>query len=416
MRKSVKFSTIDGTVAAPASKSIVQRVIAMALLAEGTSRFGNVTLCDDSQAAIEIARALGAEIELTERNLTLKGGFKPRKKVLDCGESGLCSRLFAAVAALSPQELILTGRPALRKRPADMIPEPLQKLGARCESDNGHLPLKISGPLKGGNVKIDGSVSSQFLTGLLIALPVVAADSEISVDNLKSKPYIDLTIEILEKFGIHIENYNYCRFIIPGGQKYQATEFNVEGDFSGAAFLLTAGALRGRITVTGLNPKSQQADRAILDLLQQCGARVKIASGEISVAHSKLQAFTCDANHYPDLFPPLVALAAGCEGVSQIAGVERLLYKESDRAAVLKTEFGKLGIDINIEGDAMLIKGGKIQGGLTEAHNDHRIAMALAIAGLCSEKPVVIAGAECVTKSYPTFFDDLKSVGGNIDE
>jgi len=269
MRKSVKFSTIDGTVAAPASKSIVQRVIAMALLAEGTSRFGNVTLCDDSQAAIEIARALGAEIELTERNLTLKGGFKPRKKVLDCGESGLCSRLFAAVAALSPQELILTGRPALRKRPADMIPEPLQKLGARCESDNGHLPLKISGPLKGGNVKIDGSVSSQFLTGLLIALPVVAADSEISVDNLKSKPYIDLTIEILEKFGIHIENYNYCRFIIPGGQKYQATEFNVEGDFSGAAFLLTAGALRGRITVTGLNPKSQQADRAILDLLQQ---------------------------------------------------------------------------------------------------------------------------------------------------
>ena len=393
MQKSVKFSTIDGTVAAPASKSIVQRVIAMALLAEGTSRFGNVTLCDDSQAAIEIARALGAEIELTERNLTLKGGFKPRKKVLDCGESGLCSRLFAAVAALSPQELILTGRPALRKRPADMIPEPLQKLGARCESDNGHLPLKISGPLKGGKVKIDGSVSSQFLTGLLIALPIVAADSEISVDNLKSKPYIDLTIAILEKFGVHIENHNYYRFFIPGGQKYHATEFDVEGDFSGAAFLLTAGALRGRITVTGLNPKSQQADRAILELLQQCGARVKISPDEISVAHSKLQAFTCDANHYPDLFPPLVGLAAGCEGVSQIAGVERLLYKESDRAAVLKTEFGKLGIDISIEGETMLIKGGKIQGGLTEAHNDHRIAMALAIAGLCSEKPVVISGA-----------------------
>ncbi|HRS51126.1 MAG TPA: 3-phosphoshikimate 1-carboxyvinyltransferase [Candidatus Marinimicrobia bacterium] len=416
MRKSVKFSTIDGTVAAPASKSVVQRVIAMALLAEGTSRFGNVTLCDDSQAAIEIARALGAEIDLTDRILTVKGGFKPRQTVLDCGESGLCSRLFAAVAALSPQELVLTGRPALCQRPADMIPEPLQKLGARCESDNGHLPLKISGPLKGGKVKIDGSISSQFLTGLLVALPVVAADSEISVENLKSKPYIDLTIAILGKFGIHIENHNYSRFFIPGGQKYQATEFDVEGDFSGAAFLLTAGALRGQITVTGLNPASQQADRAILELLQQCGARVKISTGEIGVVHSELHAFTCDANHYPDLFPPLVALAAGCEGVSRIAGAERLFYKESNRAAVLKTEFGKLGIDIGIEGDTMLIKGSKVQGGLTESHNDHRIAMALAIAGLGSEKPVVIEGAECVAKSYPTFFDDLKSVGGNIDE
>ena len=416
MRKSVKFSIIDGTIAAPASKSVVQRIIAAALLADGASHFGNVTLCNDSQAAIAIARALGAEIELSGRNLTVKGGFKPRKKVLDCGESGLCSRLFAAVAALSSRELILSGQPALCKRPADMIPEPLIRLGASCIADDGHLPLKISGPLKGGRVNIDGSVSSQFLTGLLMALPVIAADSEINVANLKSKPYIDLTLEILSRFGIRIEHHDYRRFFVPGGQKYQPIDFDIEGDYSGAAFLLVAGALRGRIAVTGLNPESHQADRAILELIKQVGAQIEIDADVIRVAHSSLQAFTCDATHFPDLFPPLVALAAGCKGISRIDGVGRLLYKESNRAVVLKTEFKKLGIDIRLEGDTMLIKGDKIQGGLTQAHNDHRIAMALAIAGLSADQPVTIDGVECVAKSYPAFFDDLKSVGGNIDE
>ena len=324
--------------------------------------------------------------------------------------------MFAAIAALSQQELILTGHSALCNRPADMIPGPLQKLGADCESDNGHLPLKINGPLKGGRVKIDGSVSSQFLTGLLISLPVVAADSEINVENLKSKPYIDLTIEILKKFGIHIEHQDYHRFFILGGQKYRPAEFKIEGDFSGAAFLLVAGALYGRIGVTGLNLNSCQADRAILDLLKQSGAQIEFSSDEIRVANSDLRAFACDATHFPDLFPPLVALAAGCKGLSRITGAGRLLYKESDRAAVLKTEFGRLGIDIQIEGDTMLIPGSRIRGGLVEAHNDHRIAMALTVAGLGADQPVTIDGAECVAKSYPEFFNDLKMVGGNIYE
>jgi len=416
MQKLVKSSIIDGRVAAPASKSVVQRVIAAALLTDGTSHFDNVTLCADSQAAIAIATALGAKIKLTDRHMTVTGGFNPQQKVLDCGESGLSSRMFAAIAALSPQELILTGQPALRKRPADMIPEPLNQLGANCVADNGHLPLKISGPLKGGKVKIDGSLSSQFLTGLLMALPVIAADSELTVANLKSKPYIDLTLEILAKFGIHIEHDDYRRFFVPGGQKYQPVNLEVEGDFSGAAFLLAAGALRGSIIVTGLKPVSSQADRAILELLKQAGAPIEINSAAIRVAHSDLKAFACDATHFPDLFPPLVALATGCKGVSRIAGASRLLYKESDRAAVLKTEFGKIGIAIQIEGDTMLIPGGQVQGGRAEAHNDHRIAMALAIAGLSATQPVIIQGAECVAKSYPAFFDDLKSVGGNIDE
>jgi 3-phosphoshikimate 1-carboxyvinyltransferase len=416
MRKSVKYSTIDGIIAAPASKSVVQRVIAAALLADGTSHFDNVTLCDDSQAAISIARALGAKIELTGRHLKVTGGFNPQQQTLNCGESGLSSRMFAAIAALSFRELILTGQPALRKRPADMIPEPLIQLGAHCVADNGHLPLKISGPLKGGKVNIDGSLSSQFLTGLLMALPIIPTDSEITVANLKSKPYIDLTLEILGKFGIRIEHQDYRRFFVPGGQKYQPVDMNVEGDFSGAAFLLVAGALRGRVTVTGLNPDSRQADRAILELLKQAGAQIEINSNAVHVARSDLQAFACNATHFPDLFPPLVALAVGCQGISRIDGAGRLLYKESNRAVVLKTEFGKLGIDIQIEGDTMLIPGGQIQGGRTEAHNDHRIAMALAVAGLNAEQPVIIDGVECVAKSYPAFFDDLISVGGNIDE
>ncbi|MFH1212744.1 MAG: 3-phosphoshikimate 1-carboxyvinyltransferase [Candidatus Neomarinimicrobiota bacterium] len=416
MQKSVTSSRIDGTVAAPASKSVVQRVIAAALLAEGTSVFRNVTLCADSQAAIAIARDLGAEIVLDDRELRVTGGFKPRQSLLDCGESGLSLRMFAAIAALHDKELTLTGREALKKRPIDMIPAPLQQLGAACRTDHGHLPLNIRGPLKGGRVTIDGSISSQFPTGLLTALPVIAADSEIDVDNLKSKPYIDLTLEILNEFGIRIRHTDYRQFFIPGGQKYQPIQLSVEGDWSGAAFLLVAGALRGTISVTGLRIDSRQADRVILQMLEQSDAQITVNSTAVRVSAANLKAFECDATHFPDLFPPLVALAAGCRGTSRIQGVRRLFYKESNRAAALQSEFGKIGIEIQIDDDTMSVIGGRITGGQTESHNDHRIAMALAVAGLSTTEPVSIDGVECIAKSYPAFFDDLKSIGGNIDE
>jgi len=415
MQKSVSSSRIEGTVAAPASKSVLQRLIAGAVLTHGTSSLHAVTVCDDSAAALRIATTLGAEIERDGRDLRIKGGLNPRQDVLDCGESGLSLRMFTPIGALCTCQLKITGQPALRRRPIDMIPEPLRRLGVKCSTVDDRLPLTLQGPLRGGEVTLDGTISSQFLTGLLMALPLVEADSRIRVLNLKSKPYIDLTLAILQKFGIHVENQAYHRFFVKGRQKYQPLELTVEGDYSGAAFLLVAGALRGRIEVTGLQQDSQQADRAILTVLQSCGARVQVESSRVLVERGDLRAFECDATDCPDLFPPLVALAAGCSGESHIRGANRLLFKESDRASALQSEFGQLGIVIKRNDDTLTVQGGKVKGGIVESHHDHRIAMALALAGLRAVDPVIISGAECVNKSYPAFFNDLKHVGGNID-
>ncbi len=416
MQKSIICSEINGVVTAPSSKSIVQRCIAAALLAEGTSFFHNVTLCADDQAALRVAETLGASCEVNGNEMQITGGHFPRGSILDCGESGLALRMFAAIAARYDIEIVLTGGNSLLRRPIDMIISPLRTLGANCQTSSRRLPLIIKGPLHGGAVTIDGSVSSQFLTGLLIVLPTLKPDSVVNVENLKSRPYIDLTLQILKKFGINTVNHGFRQFYIHGNQRYLPVDYTIEGDWSGAAFLLVAGALQGEVTVTGLNLTSAQADRKILEALRICGAKIELLSNAIKVSQAPLHAFEFDATDCPDLFPPLVVLATGCCGTSRISGVERLFFKESNRAAALCQEFQRLGIEIAIAGNQMYITGGTIQGGRVRAHNDHRIAMALAIAGLRSSQPVIIEGSECIVKSYPSFFEDLKQIGGKVYE
>ncbi len=416
MKKLVKHSVIKGKIKAPASKSMMQRAIAAALLADGETVLHNPSFCDDSLSSLNVAACLGAKIKKEKDTVLIKGRLKPICSELNCGEAGLCIRMFSPIAALSTKELILTGKGSLKSRPVSMIEKPLHDLGASCETNSGLIPVKVKGPLKGGKTTIDGSVSSQFLTGLLIALPCCNNDSELIVNNLNSKPYIDMTIETLEKFGITIKNYNYKRFLIKGCQKYKSCNFIVEGDWSGAAFLLVAAALCGEIEMNMINPDSRQADRKILDALKHAGAEVLISDKRVFVKKRELNAFEFDAAECPDLFPPLVALSSQCEGLTSIKGVERLRFKESDRAIALKKEFASIGIEINISGDIMLVKGGKIRGGCVYSHNDHRIAMAAATAGVAALNEVEIDGVECVAKSYPSFFKDLKSIGGNVYE
>jgi 3-phosphoshikimate 1-carboxyvinyltransferase len=300
----------------------------------------------------------------------------------------------------------------------DFFDEIFPKLGIAIQSDQGRLPMVINGPLQPRDIEVDGSLSSQFLTGLLMAFAAAGAkDVTITVRDLKSKPYIDLTLKVLNDFGWRVEHDNYKTFFFPGNNELPMgkIDYRVEGDWSGAAFLLVAGAIAGDITVIGLDPESTQADKAVLDALDSAGVMMKIGKDQIEVEKSHLKAFDFDATECPDLFPPLVALAAVCGGVTVISGASRLTHKESNRALTLQEEFGKLGVKISLDGDLMMIEGvEQLKGAITHSHHDHRIAMACAVAALRADGPVTIEEAEAINKSYPDFYDDIRALGADI--
>jgi 3-phosphoshikimate 1-carboxyvinyltransferase len=277
--------------------------------------------------------------------------------------------------------------------------------------------LKIKGPLKPVNIEVDGSLSSQFLTGLLMAYGAAgAADVSIHVRNLKSKPYIDLTLQVMKDFGVEVENRDYESFYFHQRQRFYRESFVVEGDWSGAAFLLVAGAVAGKILVRGLDIASTQADKAIMQALMSSGAEVEMNEEGILIGPAPLQSFHFDATDCPDLFPPLVALASYCKGTTVIEGVNRLAHKESNRGITLQEEFGKMGVTIELEDDKMTITGdSKITGANVHSHHDHRIAMACAVAALKATGDVMIEEADAVKKSYPDFFRHLETLGASVE-
>jgi len=415
MEITVHPSYLKGKVEAPASKSLTQRAIAAGLLANGTTVIRNPSFCNDSLAAINMAKALGAQITREQGSITIQTGLRPVSPViLHCGESGLALRMFAPIAALLSDHVTLTGEGSLLRRPVNMIVEALSQLGVQAETNGGFLPVTLTGRLSGGMVAIDGSTSSQLLTGLLMALPLAGEESLIEVADLRSRPYISLTIKLLEDFGIRIDNAGFSRFVIPRNQAYHPREYKVEGDWSGAAFLLVAGALAGDVTVGNLNVTSLQSDMAIMQALRNAGCPVTEKAEGVQAKRADLKAFNYDATDSPDLFPPLAALAAGCRGTSRIKGVSRLVHKESDRAGAITAVLGALGIRSAIEGDEMLITGGRVQGATMSSHNDHRIAMMAAVMAAVATGGVTIRDAEAVAKSYPCFFDDLRLIRAAI--
>lgn len=401
----------------------MQRACAAALLKGGQTVLHNAGVSDDDKAALEIIRQLGASVEKIDEQVVINsnGKVEPVSDEINCGESGLSVRMFTPIAALSNQPVTVTGRGSLVKRPLSFFNETLPRLDVQCESNNGLLPLRIKGPLKPKDIEIDGSLSSQFLTGLLFSY--AAADAKavtIRVHHLNSKPYIDLTLKMMEDFGLKTPvNKNYEEFYFPGRSIAEFNHLNfhytVEADWSGAAFLLVAGAIAGNIHVKGLDVFSAQADKAILQALMQSKANMSVGEEQVAIKESRLQPFHFNATDCPDLFPPLVALAAYCDGTSVIEGVHRLTHKESNRALTLQKEFGKMGIEISFQDDLMLVNGGTgVKTATVSSCHDHRIAMACAVAALKADGKVIIEDAQAVNKSYPQFWEHLQKLNAEV--
>ncbi|HET9746237.1 MAG TPA: 3-phosphoshikimate 1-carboxyvinyltransferase [Chitinophagaceae bacterium] len=442
MKVTIYPSQLKGTIQAPASKSSMQRACAAALLSKGRTTIYNPGHSNDDKAAIEIIKTLGASVEISNGELIISSAGFPSTighspLTIDCGESGLSIRMFTPIAALTGREITIEGSGSLVTRPMDFFDDILPKLGVKIKSNDGKLPMIIQGPLIPANIEVDGSLSSQFLTGLLMAYSAATSPSNslsegegerssdlstvsIKVRNLKSKPYIDLTLEVMKQFGMRIpENRNYAEFIFyyepTNDSPLMTHDYTVEGDWSGGAFLLVAGAIAGSITVRGLNMSSTQADRRIMDAMMSANAAIAMEAKGIQSHPGGLRGFEFDATDSPDLFPPLVALAAYCKGQTKIKGVSRLAHKESDRAVALQDEFDKMGVRIDLEGDHMIIHGGGIvKGADVHSHHDHRIAMACAVAALGANSETVIEEAYAVKKSYPDFYHDLKTLGASV--
>lgn len=436
MIATIQPSHISGNIQAPASKSSMQRACAAALVRKGESIIHNPGHSNDDKAAMDVIQQLGAELILKNEELWVKSygvttGYDMAGSNIYVGESGLGIRMFTPIAALSKKQITINGTGSLLKRPMDFFDEILPQLGVEIKSNAGKLPLQIKGPLQPSNIEIDGSLSSQFLTGLLMAYAASPDYSKggqqgsitIKVKNLKSKPYIDLTLDVMKQFGLAVpENKNYEDFVF----NYTAVKspllegtgkvyYTVEGDWSGAAFLLVAGAIAGDIVVKGLDVFSMQADKTVLQALIDCGCKLSVREKQIEIGPSALKAFHFNATDCPDLFPPLAGLASYCEGTTVIEGVNRLTHKESNRALTLQEEFGKMGVKIELQDNLMLIEGGKgVKGALVHSRHDHRIAMACAVAALKAEGETIIEEAGAINKSYPDFYEHIKSLGAAV--
>ncbi|MBK9552639.1 MAG: 3-phosphoshikimate 1-carboxyvinyltransferase [Saprospiraceae bacterium] len=414
---------VAGKINAPASKSSMQRACAAALLCGRTSTLLNPGDSNDDRAALSIIKQLGAEVMPFEDAYLIKplsSFFINSPLEISAGESGLSVRMFTPITSLFDKEIKVKGNGSLLTRPMEGFAEIFNQLGIKYTSNNDKLPVTICGPLVPRNIEIDGSLSSQYLTGILMAYSAAKAnDVTIFVHGLKSKPYIDLTLEVLKSFKMKVpQTHDYTSFYFDSSEietDPEAVTYKVEGDWSGGAFLLVAGAIHGNIEVSGLDLFSAQADSAVMDAVRDSGAILEVENGVIKVSQAPLVAFNFDATECPDLFPPLIALVSFCEGVTRIKGIHRLIHKESDRAATLQNEFGKLGVNIVFEGDEMLITGGQfISGGKVHSCHDHRIAMACAVAGIRADTCVIIEEPFAINKSYPTFYEDLIKLGVEV--
>jgi 3-phosphoshikimate 1-carboxyvinyltransferase len=419
---------IGGKVHAPASKSSMQRACAAALVRKGESIIRNPGKSNDDIAGLNVIKALGATVNENEDGSLqiISEGVKPVSTVVNNGEAGLGIRMFTPIVALSENEMEINGEGSLLTRPMDFFDEVMPQLGVEIRSNNGKLPIKLQGPLQPKDIEIDGSLSSQFLTGLLLAYSALDAKNVgIKVNNLKSKPYVDLTLSVMESFLLKVpENRNYEQFYFdetPVIDTDDFVDYTVEGDWSGGAFLLVLGAIAGNVKVAGLDIASTQADKKILEALENCGAQIMIGEKEIEISNSPsgeggLLSFEFDATDCPDLFPPLAALAANCKGTTEITGVHRLAHKESNRALTIQEELGKMNIQVELNDNVMLIKGTTdIKAATVHSHHDHRIAMMCALLALKANGETTIEVAEAINKSYPDFYIHLQQLGASLN-
>ncbi|MGH4137960.1 3-phosphoshikimate 1-carboxyvinyltransferase [Clostridium sp.] len=431
----IKPFLLNGKVKIPPSKSLCHRAIIAAALSQGECTIYNISMSEDIIATCEIMEKLGAQIKKLPNGLLIKGKFasgfsslgivnskidnnEDARNELECNESGSTLRFLIPIAMHSGEKIIFKGKGKLSQRPLKPYYEIFDKQNIKYTTKGGYLPLTIEGKLKPGIFELRGDVSSQFITGLLYELPLLDGDSTIVVTTkMESIGYIDLTLDVLFKFGVNIENDNYREFKLKGNQRYKNTDYIVEGDFSQAAFYLAAGVLGGELECLDVNMESLQGDKVIVDIIKNMGGKITFVNGVLKASKSDLKGTIIDVSQCPDLLPIVAVLGALSTGTTKIINARRARFKESDRIKAIATELNKIGADVIEKGDSLIIHGKPcLKGGFVNSWNDHRIAMAMAIASIkCTEK-LTIEDSGAVKKSYPNFYEDFKSLGGKINE
>lgn len=421
----VEKSNLSGRVHIPASKSHTIRAVAIGSLASGTSRISNPLAASDTLAAVDVYKGLGATITLGDE-WTIKGiGGAPAAPIetLDVGNSGTTLYIAMGTAALIEGRTVLTGDDQIKSRPAGPLLDALNGLGAKTSSIEGRPPVTIEGPIRGGSIRLDGSKTSQYLTSLLINCPLAQGDSEIFVSKAVEKPFIEMTLGWLDEQGIRYEREGFVRFYIPGGQKYRAFEKSIPGDFSSAAFFLCAAAITGsELTLLGLDMNDSQGDKDVVDMLRAMGARIDQLPDGLKVSGDKLVGGEFDLAATPDALPAMAVTACFAEGTTRLVNVAQARLKETDRIKVMREELTKMGGKIKELPDGLEITGspfdelraGPLHAAKVNGHSDHRVVMALAVAGLACDGRTEIDTAESVSVTFPNFVELMRSAGAEM--
>jgi 3-phosphoshikimate 1-carboxyvinyltransferase len=415
MKVSISRSEINGDVRAPSSKSYTIRGLMCAALAGGESEIVSPLSSEDTEAAVNVLSKIGVRVHREEGLWRVSGGnFHQPDADLYCGDSAATLRFMTAICSIVPGKCRLTAGPSLSRRPVKTLIEALRKLGVRCSSLGETAPVTVEGgAFRGGTTELPGDISSQYVSALLLVSPFAETGVSIRLTTpLISKPYIMMTLDCLEKFGIKVsqsvDGFDVAR------QVYKPTRYEVEGDWSSASYFLALGATSGEVRIENLNPESLQADKILLDLLRDMGAVVEVKGNSVTVRKSGLNAIEADLSDCIDLLPTMAVLAATAEGVSVFTGIDRARIKESDRVAAVREGLERMKIKVEEEKNSLSIVGSKAESSIIDSKGDHRIAMAFSI--LATEVGgTVIEGAECVAKTFPGFWDILRSIGGKID-
>ena len=416
MKASVSKIEIKGRINAPSSKSYTIRGLMCAALAKGESEIVYPLEADDTLAAGNVLQKIGIALDKSAYVWRVIGGNlrKPYGDVF-CRDSAATLRFMAAISALVPGKVKLAAGTSLSQRPLKPLLDALRQLGEQCEAPNDLPPVTVSGGgLNGGLAEFPGDVSSQFVSALLLAAPLAKETVRIKLTTpLESKPYVLMTLECLNKFGIGVRTSEDLSEYEITPQKYRPVKYIVEGDWSSASYALALGAAAGEVTVSNLNMQSLQGDKVILDLLRQMGASVAVNENTVTVKKAKLNSIIADLSDCIDLLPTMAVLAAVAEGTSELSGISRARLKESDRVTALVEGLTKMGVPVREMNDRLVITGSAVKGAIIDSKNDHRIAMAFAILGTIVGN-TVIEGAECVSKTYPDFWRMLRSIGGKV--
>ena len=416
MRVTIEKSDIGGEATAPPSKSYTIRGLMCAALARGESRIMHPLYADDTEAAVRVLGDIGVGVEQSEDLWKISGGDLSWPETdLYCGDSAATLRFMTAICAILPGRCRLTAGASLARRPVRPLVEALRKLGVDCSSADGVAPVTVNGGrLRGGETELPGNVSSQFLSALLLVSPFAEEGMRIRLSSpLQSKPYVDMTLDCMAKFGIEVTTSAGMDDFYTARQTYQPASYEVEGDWSSASYLLALGAVTGDVEVQNLNPQSLQSDRVMLEFLHRMGADVSVSLGTIRVRSAKLKALRADLSDCIDLIPTVAVLAAVAEGTSELESIGRARLKESNRVTAVREGLERMGVEVVEEENRMLITGSKLKGAVVDSYDDHRIAMAFSIPGVLAGNTTV-NGAECVNKTFPEFWAILKSIGGRL--